>query len=305
MKKIMIAAAALVAMTACNKTLIENPVADSDYGYINLGITADTEMGIATKADESEPAGTYRVKLVKKNNDSWENKWSDLETDTGVLGDGWVTYSYLKQNTSTLLTVPAGVYRFTVENIAESSIYDGTHANGQVYVKGESDADITVVAGKSVSGSVACTVKNSKVIVRMGTGFDTYFEEAEIQVIAKKSLSDQEATTFNMIWTEDAVTQEETTKYNEVFLPAETSVVWKLTAVRKDNDNSTAKYTYTNYGKNDSEISTVAGKCTVITLTPSTTGDGAINVTITTDESYADTENNVVIDPIQGEAVSE
>lgn len=297
MKKIMIAAAALVAMTACNKTLIENPVADSDYGYINLGITADTEMGIATKTSVNAP-DTYRVKLVKKNNDSWENKWSDLETDTGVLGDGWVSYSYLTSHNSDLLTVPAGTYKFTVENIAESSIYDG-HANGQMYVKGESE-EITVVAGKSVSGSVACTVKNSKVIVKMGTGFDTYFKEAEIQVIAKKSSSDQEATTFNMNWTGDAVAQEETTKYNEVFLPAETSVVWKLTAVRKDNDNSTAKYTYTNYGKNDSAISTVAGKCTVITLTPSTEGNGAINVTITTDESYTDTPNNVVIDPIEG-----
>lgn len=304
MKKTILAAAALVAMAACNKTLIENPVADSDYGYINLGITADTEMGIATKADESEPAETYRVKLVKKNNDSWENKWSDLEADTGVLDDGWVTYSYLKQNTSTLLTVPAGVYRFTVENIAESSIYGGTHANGQMYVKGESDADITVVAGKSVSGSVACTVQNSKVIVKKGTGFDTYFKEAEIQVIAKKSSNDQVATAFNMNWTEDAVAQEETTKYNEVYLPAGTEVVWKLTAVRKDNETSTAKYTYTNDGKNDSAISTVAGKCTVITLTPSTTGDGAINVTITTDESYVNTEKNVVIDPIEGETVS-
>ena len=301
MKKIMIAAAALVAMTACNKTLIENPVADSDYGYINLGITADTEMGIATKTSVNAP-GTYRVKLEYMESESWTNKWNNLAQGNGVLGDGWVSYSYLTSHNSDLLTVPVGTYKFTVENIAESSIYDG-HANGQMYVKGES-GEITVVAGKSVSGSVACTVKNSKVIVKMGTGFDTYFKEAEIQVIAKKSSSDQEATTFNMNWTEDAVAQEETTKYNEVFLPAGTSVVWKLTAVRKDNVNSTAKYTYTNEGKNDSAISTVAGKCTVITLTPSTNGDGAINVTITTDESYDNNEQNVMIDPIEGETVS-
>lgn len=303
MKKTILAAAALVAMAACNKTLIENPVADSDYGYINLGITADTEMGIATKTSVNAP-GTYRVKLVKKNNDSWENKWSDLETDTGVLGDGWVSYSYLTSHNSDLLTVPAGTYKFTVENIAENTVYDNSNPNGQMYVKGES-GEITVVAGKSVSGSVACTVKNSKVIVKKGTGFDTYFKAAEIQVIAKKSSTDPEATTFNMNWTEDPVAQEETTKYNEVFLPAGTEVVWKLTAIRIDNETSTAKYTYTNYGKNDSAISTVAGKCTVITLTPSTNGDGAINVTITTDESYVNTEKNVVIDPIEGETVSE
>ena len=78
-----------------------------------------------------------------------------------------------------------------------------------------------------------------------------------------------------------------------------------MTAVRIDNETSTAKYTYTNDGKNDSAISTVAGKCTVITLTPSTNGDGAINVTITTDESYDNNEQNVMIDPIEGENVSE
>lgn len=303
MKKTILAAAALVTMAACNKTLIENPVADSDYGYINLGITADTEMGIATKASGNVPGASYRVKLEYKESGSWTNKWNNLAQGDGVLEDGWVSYSYLTSNNSGLLTVPVGTYKFTVENIAENNVYDESNPNGQMYVKGES-GEITVVAGKSVSGSVQCTVKNSKVIVKKGADFDTYFKDAEIQVIAKKS-SDQEAATFDMSWTEDAVAQEVTTKYNEVFLPAGTEVVWKLTAIRNDNDNSTAKYTYTNADKNDSAISTDERKCTVITLTPSTNGDGAINVTITTDESYADAENNVVIDPIQGEAVSE
>ena len=52
MKKIMIAAAVLAALTACNKTLIEGPMADSEYGYINLGVTADTEMEVTNKAGE-------------------------------------------------------------------------------------------------------------------------------------------------------------------------------------------------------------------------------------------------------------
>ena len=51
MKKAFFLAAALVAMVGCNKTIIESPV--SDYRYISLGVSADTEM-VATKAIETE-----------------------------------------------------------------------------------------------------------------------------------------------------------------------------------------------------------------------------------------------------------
>ena len=64
MKKIMIAAAALVAMTACNKTLIEGPVADSEYGYINFGLSSDMEI-VDTKAVVSQTGdgANYNVYL--------------------------------------------------------------------------------------------------------------------------------------------------------------------------------------------------------------------------------------------------
>ena len=43
MKKTIIIAAALAAMTACNKNVIEVVPADA-FGYIDLGIMTDTEM---------------------------------------------------------------------------------------------------------------------------------------------------------------------------------------------------------------------------------------------------------------------
>lgn len=51
MKKTIIIAAALVAMTACNKNLIEVSSVDG-FGYINLGVSADTEL-VVTKAENT------------------------------------------------------------------------------------------------------------------------------------------------------------------------------------------------------------------------------------------------------------
>lgn len=304
MKKTLFAAAALVAMVSCNKTLIETP--DSEFGYIDLGISADTEMEVVTKSGEPTPkdAGdTYRVKLEKKGTENnWVSCWSGLTEANGVLTDGWVTYGYLNSNASTLLTVPGGNYRITSENIDGTAIYDDNHANGQMYVMGTTE-EFTVSSGKSVSKSIACTIQNSKVVVKKGSGFDTYFKDAEIQVLAKTSTSAGSATTFDMNWTGEASAQT-ATKYDEVYLPAATSVIWKLTAVRLDNENSTTKYLYTNENKaSDYSITTVQSKCTVIELTPSTNGEGAINITISTTEDFVNDNKTATIDPITGTVV--
>ena len=287
MKKTLLIAAAFVALASCNKTLIETQVPESEYGYINLGITADTEMEVAaTKADGTptyKTAGdTYRVKLLNNSNTA---VWSGND-----VTDGWVSYSYLKSNASTLLAVPAGAYSIVAENIAETSIYNEDNKYGQMYVMGNSGS-FAVIAGKSVDASVQCEIKNSKVIVKKGEGFETYFSDPTIQIIA--SISGKKET-FDMHWFDSNTSS--TNDNDEVYLPSGTSVVWKLTAVRKDTPTSTKRYTYTNEG--NVNITTEEGKCTVITLTPSTNGNGAINVTITTNEYYTDISNNVVIDPI-------
>ena len=65
MKKTIIFAAALAAMTACNKSLIENVNPADSYGFIDLGITADTEM-VVTKAGcvmDADALATYNVTL--------------------------------------------------------------------------------------------------------------------------------------------------------------------------------------------------------------------------------------------------
>lgn len=284
MKKTLFIATALVLMVGCNKSLIETPVSESEYGYINLGITADTEMEVVTK---SSPSETYRVKLEKKDGENWTNQWTE----------GWINYGALN---ATLLTVPAGTYRFTVENIDGTKIYDANHSNGQMYVKGTS-AEFSVTSGKSVTTSVVCSIQNSKVVIKKGTNFDTYFRDSELEITAKTSSDAASATTFTMDWANAVDTQ----KYKEVYLPAGTSVIWRLKAVRKDSETSTTKYQYTNENKGEGYVvTTVQGKCTEITLTPSTGGNGVINVTISTDESYTDETHSALIDPIAGEVIN-
>ena len=68
MKKTIILAAALVAMTACNKSIIETSNPADGYGFIELGITADTEM-VVTKTGSvmsSDALASYMWRILPK-----------------------------------------------------------------------------------------------------------------------------------------------------------------------------------------------------------------------------------------------
>ena len=155
MKKIMIAAAALVAMTACNKTLIEGPVADSEYGYINFGLSSDLEI-VDTKAATTvaKDNSTYNVYLKQGNNDLWNSK----------VGDKDVNYVEYKDINDNHLKKPAGTYTIVAENLTETEAEVGY---GLLRVQGS--ASVTVQAGvTSNKVTVTCNPVNAKVTV----GFD-------------------------------------------------------------------------------------------------------------------------------------
>ena len=143
MKKTILFAAALVAMTACNKNVIE--VAPSDgFGYINLGITADTEM-VVTKAAE-KPDGAelpnYNITLKQGETVKWTREFSKMTTED--------------------LTQPAGTYTLYVENLTEEEAAPAG-ANGAVRVAGS--VDFTVKAGIANTAKVTCEAINSRVTV--------------------------------------------------------------------------------------------------------------------------------------------
>jgi len=170
MKKTIIMAAVLVAMVGCNKSIIESPVADSDYGYINLGVTAETEM-VLTKGITTEANLTgYKINLLKDGNQvaGWPKAYSSI-TD-----DNW--------------KVPAGSYtvmvydKARVGNASElSAVYALNDNKGDKYIYGS--AGVTVVAGETEECTVNCTVQNSKISFAYDSKFDAIFTKGDFKVV--------------------------------------------------------------------------------------------------------------------------
>lgn len=259
MKKTIIAVAALVAMTACNKTLIETPMTDSNYGYINLGVTADTDM-VVTRGVTSNPSfNEYNVTLKKSGNaePEWTKEYKDIEADD--------------------LKVEAGNYSIYVENLTDEETY--STSNGVVKVSGE--ASVTVTAGVPSSCTVACTPKNSKVTFAYNTDFETVFGSTN-SIVVKES----DTRSVNMTAVKDSHDQA-----TPAYFKADTKLTWTLTVYLKDANNTTITKTYT------ADFTTVEAKWTQVTFSTGST-DGEINVTITVNNEITETQTiTAVVDP--------
>jgi hypothetical protein len=171
MKKIMIAAAALVAMTACNKTLIESPIADSEYGYINFGLSSDMEI-VDTKAVVSQTGdgANYNVYLKKGSAYQWSN--------------GGINYKEYSAINEADLTVPAATdYVIEAENYTETEAEAANNNYGAVRVKGAS-SQFAVKAGETTTGvTVHCTPVNAKVTVGFAEDFLSVFTGAQVTLV--------------------------------------------------------------------------------------------------------------------------
>lgn len=277
MKKIMIAAAVLAVLTACNKTLIESPIADSEYGYINLGVTADTEMEVVTKAGEN--TDSYLVTI--KNSSSSAVTVGDVKYEN-------VTYSTIKDKA---IKLPAGTYTVEVQNFKDTDLYTSHRTNGAVRV--ESKTSVELKAGENEAVIAKCTPANAKVSVaydNTDNKFTTVFVNPSIKI--KNSVKE-----FSMTWgheennavyynkTEDdvSVTMNEQTQTLSV-----AELTWEMTATV---DNKSKKYTGT--------FNAPVAYWTKVNLKA---GDsGMITITITTNESISTIYTvNEVIDPTSG-----
>ena len=160
MKKTIIIATALAAMTACNKSLIEVSPAE-DFGTISLGVTADTEM-VVTKAVtelDATAAANYIVTL-EGSQKNWTKAYSEISDDDKKM--------------------PAGSYTMTAKNISDEAAVSGNGAMQLVSLPTE----VVVEAGDNTPVELTCTVANSKVTVNFEEGFDDVFTlEAEPVVL--------------------------------------------------------------------------------------------------------------------------
>ena len=273
MKKTIIAAIALVAMAGCNKTLIEAPVNDADFGYINLGVTADTEM-IVTKAATSDALDTYRVCLYSVAEDSKTPYWAGKTIGTTVVSDnGFISLSDAKENED-LWKVPAGTYSIFVENEVESDLYS---AKGGVYVNGE--APVTVYAGLPTDATLNCVPKNSKVSFIYNDDFKTVFNTDDLTVSVSES-----ARTVSLIpsYVSSEKTVDDTkSDFDAAYFGAGKSLTWKMSLMTTATNATAKEYT--------SSFNTTSGKWTIVTFSTGST-NGTINVTITVEGEIVDTE---------------
>jgi len=230
MKKTIIIAAALAAMTACNKSLIEMTPAQ-ELGTISLGVTADTEMVVTKAGSEFD---TYNVTLKQGETVKWTKEYSAIQESD--------------------LKVPAGTYTIEVENVTVEEAY--ATENGVIRVSGKSD--VTVSAGVSSDCTVACTPQNSKVSFISDASFNEVFTAASVSVKESASRtvemevaqthSDATAAYFEpatMTWTLTATTKLDSKKrtYSKEF--STTKAKWTQVAFTTGNTDGQITVTIT------------------------------------------------------------
>lgn len=154
MKKTIVIAAAIVAMTACNKTIIETPMAD--YGSISLGVAADTEMVVTKSGTLTAEAAKDYIITLSGSQKNWEKAFSEISDDDRKMA--------------------AGTYIMTAKNISDDAAVEGNGAMQLV----SPETQVTVQAGKDTPVELSCAVANSKVTVNFADGFgDVFTYEAE------------------------------------------------------------------------------------------------------------------------------
>lgn len=273
MKKTIIAAAAIVAMTACNKNIIESQ--SEGYGYISLGVASDTEL-IVTKVGDYQDvdASNYNVMLYKV----------DASGSRTPMWEASQKYSAIESP----IKVSAGKYCFTAENqtAAEAAPADG---KGSVRVYGETE--VNLAAGATETAVVNCDPVNAMVTVAYAENFTTTFVEPSV------SVSDG-TRSFGMTAGHD--------KGNGVYYTAETEVEvgTPVTKVKAAVLTWTLEATVAGVDK------TFTGKFNALSatwnkITFAAGADGLLNVTIKADTSLTEAEEETVtIDPTTGKEVT-
>lgn len=270
MKKTIIAAAALVAMVGCNKTLIEAPISEADYGYINLGVTADTEMVVTKTLTAVEDPSEYNIKII--DNVSKETKFDAEYKDMPETGH----------------KVAEGTYTVVAENISSEEALTLNNNYGAKRVLG-TNSTVEVEVGKTTTAEVNCYVVNSGVIVAYNQSFTNLFTEFNTNVTDDTNNSvtiDNSSRTLSM-----------TTGLTAFFnIPEEgnsVSLKWVLTAKNKDGIEKTY---YNIFSVEQAKIAKL-----VFTGNAET---GSITVKIYADLSMTEVSQEFILDPITGEVTT-
>jgi hypothetical protein len=263
MKKTIIAAAALVAMVSCNKSLIE--VSQSDYGFIDFGLAADTEI-IDTKAQETvaKEGSEYNVTLSGPGA-NWTKEYAAIQTAD--------------------LTVSKGRYTIEAENYTADEAEAANDKYGDVRVVGQTTVD--VVAGGTTPATVACTPVNAKVTVAFAEGFEEVFQGAEVLLIDAADERQLEMKPAELVKDENDVLTHGGTGYSVAYFNIEEGdLQWKISA---DINGVSKEFTST--------FPVEAAKWNQITFSSGT--NGKLTITITADKTINEVKDyDVEVDPL-------
>lgn len=152
-KTIFAAAAAVLALTACNKQVIMNGSV-SDKGYISISVGSDDAM-LTKAAVNDEALANYTVTIKKEN-----------------ASGAQVVSQALSAFTDKLYTISAGTYYVETENITAAAAVEG---NGAKRIAGSTS--VTVTAGNTVTATIAAQVVNAMTKVVFDESFTSTFKE--------------------------------------------------------------------------------------------------------------------------------
>ncbi len=281
MKRTIIIAAALVAMAGCNKELIETPIADSDYGYINLGVTADTDITVTKAGADGTNGVTSSTDLSGYN--------FTLYNGDGKV-DGWPKeFSAISK---TDLKVASGTYKIEVENYTITETY--STGSGKVRVKGVQE-NISVEGGKTKSVTVNCDPANSKITVQYTADFADMFDISTATVNLSNAATGSSngddyyparTLSMNMTLASTEAEAQNGEKYNEAFFePGQVS--WALSITNKDSVSRNYSGTIDAEADHWKILKFNAGK------------DGQISVSVVVDETMGSEEPvDVTVNPL-------
>lgn len=248
MKKFFFAALALVCMASCSNEELEAPVAEVGYGYINLGVSTNTEM-VVTRAEATtlttDQMKDYTITLTKDG--QAEAVWSKTYSEIGE--EDW------KQ--------PAGTYTITATNISIEKAYT-VQSKGVVRVSGSNT--VTVVAGKNAECEITCNPINSKVSFKYTDNFITVFTGPNTVSVLQGTDGAERNVALEL---KSAAT--ENANLDAAYFEAGKSLKWKLVATLGDDAKTQKTYT--------KDFTIEANKWKVITFDCDKT-NGILNVII-------------------------
>lgn len=287
MKKTLFAALSIVAMTSCNKSLIEAPALESEYGYINLGISSNSDL-VVTKGDGIDTS-TYLVTLWRSNEENgtytaltgYPKMFKQISDDDNSV-------------TGTQLKVESGWYKISVENNSSTTIYEAS-SKGEKHLSAES-SPVQVTAGGTAPLSAECHVINTAVSVKPTAHFTNTFINEKVTVTVGDrtwtyvNVTDDQNTTPA---TESSITFETN---DQVFFPANTernsSYYADLSIVISASTASTPNKTYT------LTRSSQRAHWSQITLDAGQNGSITITITAVDDMSKTPVTETITLDPL-------